>query len=61
MKVASAKEVMAYLTQVMRGEGEEISIKDRMKAAELLARKYTCVDEKEQKDYPVVIKDDVNE
>ena len=61
MKVASAKEVMAYLTQVMRGEGEEISIKDRMKSAELLARKYTYVDEKEQKDYPVVIKDDVNE
>ncbi len=63
LRVASADEVMMYLTSVMRGEQKEevlmlrgkgcqelvkkdISVKDRLKAAELLGKRYGIFTEK---------------
>lgn len=83
-RIASAAEVMKYLTAVLRGEeteevvvvegiGEgwsearnvtkEISAKERLKAAELLGKRYALFTDKLNIDtaIPVVIKDDVSD
>lgn len=83
-RIATAGEVMKYLTSVMRGEEKEqvvvvegvgdgvssarhvdkiIAVKDRIKAAELLGKRYGIYTEqiKHSGAVPVVIKDDVNE
>lgn len=83
-RIASAREVMRYLTSVMRGEQTEevvvvegegdgvtsarniekiISAKDRIKAAELIGKRYGIYSEKINVGgaVPVIIKDDVNE
>lgn len=41
-KIADAEEVIEYLTSVMRGDidGETIPTKERLKAAELIGRRY---------------------
>lgn len=82
--IASAEEVLEYLTSVVRGEssGTEIVIegigdgcseartmikkpseKDRLKAAELLGKRYALFTDKTDitGSVPVVLKDDVNE
>ena len=77
-KIADAAEVMRYLTSVMRNETKETvpmfngvnielvekdtSIKDRNKAAEMLAKRFGILTDKVSLEIaPVVIKDDVNE
>lgn len=77
-KIADAAEVMRYLTSVMRNEAEEqvpvvingevqmvqkdVSIKDRNKAAEMLAKRFGILTDKISLDLaPVVIKEDVDE
>ncbi len=62
-RIADAKEVIEYLTEVMRGEhgndGEfwKVSEKDRLKAAELLGKRYGLFKEKveEKADLPIII------
>lgn len=75
-KIADAAEVMRYLTSVMRNETKEevpvvtalgvemvkkdTSIKDRNKAAEMLAKRFGILTDKVSLEIaPVVIKDDV--
>lgn len=67
-QIASDKEVLKYLSNVMRGNekdrfGLDASIQDRTKCAELLGKKYgmfkNSVDVKGQ--VPVVIEDDITE
>ncbi len=83
-RIASAREVMRYLTSVMRGEEKEqviviegegdgvtsarnvdkaIPAKDRIKAAELLGKRFGIYTDKVKVDsgVSVVIKDDLNE
>jgi len=83
-RIASAREVMRYLTSVMRGEEKEqvvviegegdgvssarnveksIPAKDRIKAAELLGKRFGIYTDKVNIDssVSVIIKDDVNE
>lgn len=75
-KVATAEEVIQYLTSVMRGEeteyllnakGEptqiEVTAKDRIKCAELLAKRYGILTEKTKIEgaVPIVIKDDLDD
>ena len=82
-RIASAREVMRYLTSVMRGEQKEevvvveggdngscarniekdISAKDRLKAAELLGKRFGIYTEKVKVDggVSVVFKDDISE
>lgn len=84
-RIASAAEVMKYLTAVMRGEETEevvvveslggdngsearrmdkaVGAKDRLKAAELLGKRYALFTEKLEAEVslPVVIKDDITE
>ncbi len=82
-RIASSREVMRYLTSVMRGEQKEevvvveggdngacarniekdISAKDRLKAAELLGKRFGIYTEKVKVDggVSVVFKDDVSE
>lgn len=43
-KIASAEEVLQYITSVVRSEGEET--KDRIKAAELLSKRYGLLSER---------------
>ena len=38
--VADAEEVLRFITSVLRGEDAEAQLKDRMKAAELLGKRY---------------------
>ena len=52
-RIASADEVLQYLTGVMRGEvkdqdGKEASIQDRNKAAELLGKRYKLFVDKQE-------------
>lgn len=54
-KIADANEILEFLTSVARGEvkdqlGFETSVKDRIKASELLAKRYKLFDDK--KDTP---------
>ncbi len=67
-RIASQKEVLQYLTKVMRGEekdqfGLDASLQDRTKCAELLGKRYGTF--KENVDVagniPVVITDDITE
>ena len=68
-KIADAKEVLRYLTSVMRGEAGEdqqgeqtpVSVRDRLKAAELLAKRYGLLTEqvKLSGSVPVQIVDDL--
>ncbi len=64
-KTADAKEVVEYLTSVMRGEctgedGSPASIRDRLKAAELLGRRYGIFTEKVSLDVqPVTLINDL--
>lgn len=83
-RIASAAEVMKYLTAVLRGEEteevvvvegigdgcsearnviKEISAKERIKAAELLGKRYGLFTDKVNIDgnIPIVIKDDIRE
>lgn len=83
-RIASAAEVMKYLTAVLRGEEteevvvvegigdgcsearnviKEISAKERIKAAELLGKRYALFTDKVNVDgnIPIVIKDDIRE
>lgn len=83
-RIASAREVMTYLTAVMRGEEKEqvvviegegdgvssarnieksIPAKDRIKAAELLGKRFGIYTDKIKMggDISVVIKEDINE
>lgn len=51
-RIADAKEVMEYLTRVMRGEekdqfGLDASLQDRTKAAELIGKRYSIFNAKE--------------
>lgn len=50
-KIADANEILEFLTSVARGEvkdqlGFETSVKDRIKASELLAKRYKLFDDK---------------
>ena len=60
-RTADAKEILEYLTAVMRGEetetvatakglydGVEVSAKDRLKAAELLGKRHALFTDKQQ-------------
>lgn len=75
-KVATAEEVIQYLTSVMRGEetefllnakGEpteiEVTAKDRIKCAELLAKRYGILTDKTkiEGNIPVVITNDLTD
>lgn len=75
-KIATADEVMQYLTSVMRGEHTEyllaasgqpteidVTAKDRIKCAELLAKRYGLLTEKTEITgaIPVIIQDDLVE
>lgn len=79
-KTADAKEIMEYLTSVMRGEHKEetlkwigegtqtiaeidVSAKDRLKAAELLGKRYGMFTDKVEVDgvAKIVFEEDLNE
>lgn len=79
-KTADAKEIMEYLTSVMRGEQKEetlkwigegtqtiakidVSAKDRLKAAELLGKRYGMFTDKVEVDgvAKIVFEEDLNE
>ena len=67
-RIASQKEVLQYLTKVMRGEekdqfGLDASLQDRTKCAELLGKRYGTFKEKVDVtgNIPVVIQDDITE
>ncbi len=67
-RIASADEVLEYLTKVMRGEekdsfGLDASLQDRTKCAELLGKRYGTFKEKVDVagNIPVVIQDDITE
>ena len=78
-KTADAKEIMEYLTSVMRGEHKEetlkwigegtqtiaeidVSAKDRLKAAELLGKRYGMFTDKVEVDVAkIVFEEDLNE
>lgn len=61
--IVSEDEVLTYLSNVMTGKEEDISVKDRLKAAELLGKKYGIYTDKMKinEAIPIIIKDDVNE
>lgn len=66
--IASQKEVLQYLTRVMRGEekdsfGLDAGLKDRTDAAKLLGQRYGTFKEKVEHSgsIPVVIDDDITE
>ena len=66
-RVASAEEVLKYLTSVMRGEekdqfGLDPSLQDRTKAAELLGKRYRLFVDKQEIDAkvePITIVNDI--
>lgn len=67
-RIADGKEVLQYLTKVMRGEekdqfGLDASLQDRTKAAELLGKRYRLFTEKVEVDgvQQVQIVDDIDE
>lgn len=67
-RIASQKEVLQYLTKVMRGEekdqfGLDASLQDRTKCAEFLGKRYGTFKEKVDVtgNIPVVIADDITE
>lgn len=79
-KVADQREVLEYLTSIMRGEQQEeilrgvgegaqtiddidVSAKDRIKAAEMLGKRYAMWTDKQQIDglIPVTIVNDLND
>lgn len=67
-RIASQKEVLQYLTKVMRGEekdqfGLDASLQDRTRCAELLGKRYGTFKEKVDVtgNIPVVIQDDITE
>lgn len=56
--IANASEIMKYLTKVMRGQDEEkTSIKEKLKAAELLGKAYSIFSTKneDKKVTPIII------
>ncbi len=65
--IATGAEVLSYLTDILRGhtkgglEGEEVSLRERMKAAELLGKRHGIFVERsaETNTRPVMIVDDV--
>ncbi len=58
--VASADEILAFLTEVMRAEGDDDKrLATRMKAAEMLARRMGYLEEGGGKPEPAVIVDDI--
>lgn len=67
-RIATQKEVLEYLTRVMRGKekdqfGLDASLQDRTKCAELLGKRYGTFKEKVEHsgNIPVVINDDITE
>lgn len=60
-KIASSEEVFEYLSEVMRGIGEDISVRERMKAADLLAKRYESAEKAKPDIKAVIVKDDVIE
>lgn len=67
-RIADGKEVLQYLTKVMRGEekdqfGLDASLQDRTKAAELLGKRYRLFTEKVEVDgvQQVQIVDDIDD
>ncbi len=56
-KTAATREVVGFLTSVMRGEVEELksSAKDRLHAAELLGKRYGIFDDKDGEDKPTIV------
>ena len=57
-RIASAKEILKYLTAVMRGEEEKSDV-SRMKAAELLGKRLGAFLEPVEKDAAPVIVDNI--
>ena len=63
--IASMEEILAYLTEIMRGVRDEettpkpIDLKERMRAAELLGKHYGAFSERTQSEVivPVIIDD----
>lgn len=67
-RIADGKEVLQYLTKVMRGEekdqfGLDASLQDRTKAAELLGKRYRLFTDKVEIEgsVPVQIVDDIDD
>ncbi len=68
-KIADAKEIIEFLTSIMRGDSDakapegikdmSVSTKDRLRAAELLSKRYGILKETEDEsaDVPVIIDD----
>ena len=56
-KTAAAREVVGFLTAVMRGEVEELksSAKDRLHAAELLGKRYGILDDNDGGDRATIV------
>lgn len=57
-KIAPGEEILAFLTETMRG-GEETDIKTRMRAAELLGRRNGAFAKDETENSQVIIIDDI--
>lgn len=57
-KIAPGDEILAFLTETMRG-GEETDIKTRMRAAELLGRRNGAFAKEEAENSRVIIIDDI--
>ena len=57
-KIAPGDEILAFLTETMRG-GEETDIKTRMRAAELLGRRNGAFAKDETENSRVIIIDDI--
>lgn len=59
--IADADEVLSFITSVLRGEQEESKLGDRLKAADMLGKRYRLfMEETSQELAPVTIVDDVN-
>ena len=60
-RVASADEIVTFLTEVMRGAGgsDDKEINTRMKAAEMLAKRMGYFEDGDGKPDPAVIVDDI--
>jgi len=60
-RVASADEILGFLTEVMRGAGgsDDKEVNTRMKAAEMLAKRMGYFSDDGEKPEPAVILDDI--
>jgi hypothetical protein len=54
--VASTQEILETLTTILRGDPEDVSMRERMRAAELLGKRFGLFDgETEELSGPVII------